>query len=279
VNSSLLVNKATNTQSAIRLPVIGANWKLHKDLAETESFFEKFRSLVDDFGYCEVVICPPFLDIATAVSAAEQTTIHIGAQNLYWENDGAFTGEVSGEMIKASGCSHVIVGHSERRRYFGETDETVLKKLVAALEAGLTPIVCIGESERKNVESVLEKQFRCGIAPLSAEQFAKLIIAYEPIWAIGAGKTATPEIAAAAHRLIRGHVTKHLGAQAANQVRIIYGGSVKPDNAQSLMAQEEIDGFLVGGASLDAVSFAALVNLCKSEEKSESRINQSCNYV
>jgi triosephosphate isomerase len=182
-------------------------------------------------------------------------------------------------MIKASGCSHVIVGHSERRRYFGETDETVLKKLVAALEAGLTPIVCIGESERKNVESVLEKQFRCGIAPLSAEQFAKLIIAYEPIWAIGAGKTATPEIAAAAHRLIRGHVTKHLGAQAANQVRIIYGGSVKPDNAQSLMAQEEIDGFLVGGASLDAVSFAALVNLCKSEEKSESRINQSCNYV
>ena len=269
MNPPLEINQTAGIR---RLPVIGANWKLHKNPLGTESFFDTFRSLVEDFGYCEIVICPPFLDIPTAVSAAEETTIHIGAQDLFWENDGAFTGEVSGEMIKDSGCSHVIVGHSERRHYFGETDESVLKKLVAALDAGLTPIVCIGERESKNVEPVLEKQFRCGIAPLSPEQFSKLIIAYEPIWAIGAGKTATPEQAATAHRLIRGHVTKRFGAQAANQVRIIYGGSVKPENAESLMAQQEIDGFLVGGASLDPVTFATLVNLRKEEEKSESRI-------
>jgi triosephosphate isomerase len=212
------------------------------------------------------VICPSFLDIATAVSAAEQTPIHIGAQNLYWETEGAFTGEVSGPMIKASGCSHVIVGHSERRRYFGETDSSVLKKTIAALDAGLIPIVCIGEREKKNVEAVLKEQFSNGIAPLSAERFANIIIAYEPIWAIGAGETATPEVAAAAHRLIRAQVKEHFGAEAANKVRVMYGGSVKPDNAQSLMERPEIDGFLVGGASLDPVSFAALVNLRKSAE-------------
>jgi triosephosphate isomerase len=246
---------------------MGANWKLHKDPAGTESFFERFRSLVKDFGYCEIVICPSFLDIPTAVSASEQTTIHIGAQNLYWETEGAFTGEVSGPMIKASGCSHVIVGHSERRRYFGETDASVLKKTIAALDAGLFPIVCIGEREKKDVEAVLSQQFSIGIAPLSAERFAKIIIAYEPVWAIGAGETATPEVAAAAHRLIRAQVKERFGVEAANQVRVIYGGSVKPANAESLMAEPEIDGFLVGGASLDPVSFAALVNLRKSKEE------------
>ncbi len=274
MNAPTLESKTvSNSKALVRLPVIGANWKLHKNPAKTQSFFEKFRSLVDDFGYCEVVICPPFLDIATAVSAAEQTTIHIGAQNLCSEKDGAFTGEVSGEMIKASGCSHVIVGHSERRRYFGETDEIVLKKVVAALDAALVPIVCIGEHDKTRVEAVLEEQFQLGIASLSTEQFAKIIIAYEPIWAIGAGTTDTPEAAAAAHRFIRAQVTKRFGAEAANGVRIIYGGSVKPDNAQSLMAETEIDGFLVGGASLDPVSFAALVNLRRSAEISQSKIN------
>jgi len=207
------------------------------------------------------VICPSFLDVENAVTATRGTNIQIGAQDLYWENEGAFTGEVSGPMIKASGCSHVIVGHSERRRYFGESNESVLKKTLAALDAGLTPIVCVGEREEKNVEVVLTEQFRCGIARLSDEQFARIVIAYEPVWAIGAGKTATPEVAADAHRLIRAQATGSFGAEAANNVRILYGGSVKPDNAKSLMAQPEIDGFLVGGASLDPISFAALVNL------------------
>jgi triosephosphate isomerase len=164
-------------------------------------------------------------------------------------------------MIKASGGSHVIVGHSERRRYFGETNETVLKKTIAALDAGLTPIVCVGERQEKNVEKVLAEQFRCGIETLSDEQFARIVIGYEPVWAIGEGETATPQVAADAHRLIRVQAEDRFGAEAANNVRILYGGSVKPSNAKSLMAEPEIDGFLVGGASLNPVRFAALVNL------------------
>ena len=164
-------------------------------------------------------------------------------------------------MIRASGCSHVIVGHSERRRYFGETNESVLKKMVAALDSGLTPIVCVGERDKKNVKAVITEQLRSALGALSDVQFARIVIAYEPIWAIGAGETATPGVAADAHRLIRDQVKDHFGAEAANRIRILYGGSVKPDNAESLMAQSEIDGFLVGGASLDPVSFAALVNL------------------
>jgi triosephosphate isomerase len=244
-----------------RTPLIGGNWKMYKDPAGTTSFFECFLPLVERSVNCEIVICPSFLDVENAVTATRGTRIQIGAQDLYWENEGAFTGEVSGPMIKASGCSHVIVGHSERRRYFGESNESVLKKTLAALDAGLTPIVCVGEREEKNVEVVLTEQFRCGIARLSDEQFARIVIAYEPVWAIGAGKTATPEVAADAHRLIRAQATGSFGAEAANNVRILYGGSVKPDNAKSLMAQPEIDGFLVGGASLDPISFAALVNL------------------
>jgi triosephosphate isomerase len=167
-------------------------------------------------------------------------------------------------MIKASGCSYVIVGHSERRRYFGETDETVLKKTIAALDAGLIPIVCVGERKEKNVETALTEQFRYGIAGLSDKQFAEIVIGYEPVWAIGAGETATPEVAADAHRLIRDRANRRFGAEAANNVRILYGGSVNPDNASGLLAQSEIDGFLVGGASLDPVSLAALVRLLSS---------------
>ncbi len=244
-----------------RTPLIGGNWKTHKDPGGTTSFFERFLPLVERSVHCEIVICPSFLDVENAVTATRGTSIHIGAQDLYWENEGAFTGEVSGPMIKASGCSHVIVGHSERRRYFGETNESVLKKTLAALDAGLTPIVCVGEREEKNVEVVLTKQFRCGIGGLSDEQFARIVIAYEPVWAIGAGETATPEVTADAHRFIRGHAKDRFGTEAANNIRILYGGSVKPDNAKSLIAQHEIDGFLVGGASLDPISFAALVNL------------------
>jgi triosephosphate isomerase len=251
-----------------RAPLIGGNWKMHKNVLGATSFFESFLPLVGSSTHCETVICPPFLDIAKAVSATRGTRIQIGAQNLYWANDGAFTGEISGPMIKASGCSWVIVGHSERRRYFGETDETVLKKTIAALAAGLTPIVCIGERKEKNVETVLTEQFRCGIAGLSDKQFAAITIGYEPVWAIGAGETATPEVAADAHRWIRGQAMDRFGAEAANNVRILYGGSVKADNAIRLLAQPEIDGFLVGGASLDPVSFAALVNLVTSSRVS-----------
>ena len=245
----------------MRTHLIGGNWKMHKNPAGTTSFFEAFLPLAAHSGHCEVVICPPFLDIENAVNATRGTAIRIGAQDLYWADDGAFTGEVSGPMIKSSGCSHVIVGHSERRRYFGETNETVLKKTIAALDAGLTPFVCVGERQEKNVETVLATQFRCGIGKLSDEQFAGIVIGYEPVWAIGEGQTATPQVAAEAHRLIRSQAEDRFGAGAANSVRILYGGSVKPGNAKSLMAEPEIDGFLVGGASLDPVSFATLVNL------------------
>jgi triosephosphate isomerase len=245
----------------MRIPLIAANWKMHKNPKGTIAFFEIFQPLVESSAHCEILICPTLLDVENAVAATRGTPVEIGAQNLYWEDKGAFTGEVSGSMIKASGCSHVIVGHSERRHFFGETDEQVLKKTVAALNAGLIPVVCIGERDRKTVEAVIAEQFRCGISGLTKVQFAKIVIAYEPIWAIGDGETATPKVAADTHQLIRAQAKGKFGADAANGVRILYGGSVKPDNARSLMEQPEIDGFLIGGASLDPVSFAAIVNL------------------
>jgi triosephosphate isomerase len=248
----------------MRKPIMAGNWKMYKNPAETTAFFEKFRPLVEKSEHCEVVICPPFTDIAAAVAAAHGTRIGIGAQNLYWAKEGAFTGEVSAAMIKAAGCAYVLAGHSERRQYFGETNETVLQRTVAALEAGLTPIVCVGERleqrESGQTEALLAEQFHGGIAALTPEQFARIVIAYEPVWAIGTGKTATPEIAADAHRVLRAQVRSHFGAAAGDAVRILYGGSVKPDNVRVLMAQPEIDGVLVGGASLDASSFAGIVN-------------------
>lgn len=245
----------------MRIPLIGANWKMHKNPKGTTAFFETFLPAVERFGGCEIVICPTLLDVENAVIATRGTRIEIGAQNLYWEDEGAFTGEVSGSMIRAAGCSHVIVGHSERRRFFGETDDDVFKKTVAALSAGLIPIVCLGERDKKDVEAVIATQFRCGISALSQAQFAKIVIAYEPVWAIGDGETATPKVAAASHQLIRDQANKTFGAAAADAVRILYGGSVKPDNANLLMEQPEIDGFLIGGASLDPLSFAKIVNL------------------
>ena len=243
---------------------MAGNWKMYKTLAETTSFFEKFRPLVEKAEHCEIVICPPFTSIAAAVAGAQGSRIRIGAQNLHWAKEGAFTGEVSGPMIRDAGCTHVIVGHSERRQYFGETDETVLKRTVAALEAGLTPIVCVGElleqRESGQTEAVMTKQCDRGILPLTAEQFSRIAIAYEPVWAIGTGKTATPDIAADAHRVVRELVRKCYGPATADGLRILYGGSVKPENVRSLMAQPEIDGVLVGGASLDPNSFANIVN-------------------
>jgi triosephosphate isomerase len=247
-----------------RRPVIAGNWKMYKTAKETHGFFEKFKPLVDGVEHCDVVICPPYPSLPAAVEEAHGSKIHIGAQNLYWGKEGAVTGEVSGHMIKSIGCSHVIVAHSERRQYFNETEAEVLKKTVAALEEGLTPIVCVGERleerEAGQTENVLMEQFNGGIGGLTSEQFAKILIAYEPVWAIGTGKTATPEIAAEAHSIIRREARLRFGDHAADSVRILYGGSVKPDNAKRLMAETEIDGALVGGASLDPASFAAIVN-------------------
>jgi triosephosphate isomerase len=243
---------------------MAGNWKMYKTPADTIAFFEKFRPLVEKSEHCETVICPPFTSLAAAVEAAHTTRIRIGAQNVAWARDGAFTGEVAGPMIVAVGATYAIVGHSERRQYFNETDETVLKRTQAALEFGLTPIVCVGERleerESGNTDAVLIGQFQKGIAGLTEQQFAKIAIAYEPVWAIGTGKTATPEIAADAHRTIRSQVRAKFGKEAADAIRILYGGSVKPDNVKILMAQPEIDGVLVGGASLDPVGFASIVN-------------------
>jgi triosephosphate isomerase len=243
---------------------MAGNWKMYKTPAETTAFFEKFRPLVEKSSHCEIVICPPFTSLIAAVGAVQGSAIHIGGQNVAWGKEGAFTGEICGPMLISVGATYAIIGHSERRQYFCETDETVLKRTQGALEAGLTPIVCVGErlEERESgkTESVLTEQFTKGIAGLTEQQFAKIVIAYEPVWAIGTGKTATPEIAADAHRVIREHVRTKYGKEAADAVRILYGGSVKPDNVKSLMAQPEIDGSLVGGASLDPVSFSSIVN-------------------
>jgi triosephosphate isomerase len=248
----------------MRKPVMAGNWKMFKTPAETTAFLQKFRPMVAQSTHCEIVICPPFTNLAAAVDAARGSAIAIGAQNIAWAKDGAFTGEVAGPMLRAVGATHTIVGHSERRQYFGETDETVLKRTQAALEFGLTPIVCVGERleqrEAGATEACLEGQFQKGIAGLTAEQFARIVIAYEPVWAIGTGKTATPDMAADAHRTIRAQVRAKFGGPAGDAVRILYGGSVKPDNVKSLMAHPEIDGSLVGGASLEPTSFASIVN-------------------
>ncbi len=246
-----------------RKPMMAGNWKMYKTPAETHAFFEAFKPLVADATHCEIVICPPFPNLQVAVQEARGSSIGIGAQNLYWGKEGAVTGEVSGHMLQAAGCRFVIVAHSERRQYFGETEPDVVRKTQAALEYGLTPIVCLGERleerEGNRTEEVLGAQFDGGLAPLTPAQFAKIVIAYEPVWAIGTGKTATPKMAADAHRFIREKVAAKFGAAAAAAVRILYGGSVKPDNVKNLMAEEQIDGALVGGASLDPASFAAVV--------------------
>jgi triosephosphate isomerase len=211
----------------------------------------------------EIVLCPPFVDIPTAVQAARHSNVQIGAQDMFWEKEGAYTGEVSAAMLLAAGCTHVIIGHSERRQYFGETDDTVNRKLLAALQAGLVPIVCIGEvlQERESglTEDVLRRQCTGAFRSISGDRAAPIVIAYEPVWAIGTGKTATPAIAADAHRVIRAEAAKAFGQTVADNLRILYGGSVKPENAKALMSQAEIDGALVGGASLDPNSFTAIV--------------------
>ena len=246
-----------------RRPLLAGNWKMYKTPAETQAFFEAFKPLVSDAGSSDIVICPPFVNLPAAVAGAQGSSISIGAQNLYWGKEGAFTGEVSGHMLQAVGCRYVIVAHSERRQYFGETEPDIVRKAKAAIEYDLTPIVCVGERleerEGNQTEQVLSMQFAGGLAPLTPEQFAKVVIAYEPVWAIGTGKTATPQMAEDSHRFLRARVAAKFGDSLAASVRILYGGSVKPDNVRQLMAEEDIDGALVGGASLDPKSFASIV--------------------
>lgn len=242
---------------------MAGNWKMYKTPQETTKFFEQFRGLPTS-DQCDIVIFPPAVDIPAAVQAVTDTSIQIGGQNMYWAKEGAYTGEISAGMLIAAGATWVLVGHSERRHHVAhETDADVLKKTQAALVAGLTPIICVGErlEEHKagKAHEVLVRQFAGGIAGLTEEQFAQIVIAYEPVWAIGTGQTATPQIASEAHKLIRSEAEKRFGEEASGRVRILYGGSVKPDNIQGLMEEPEIDGALVGGASLDPVSFAKIV--------------------
>ncbi len=247
----------------MRKKVIAANWKMYKTPDQARDFFTAFLPLVKGHDRDEIVVCPGFLALDAAIHAANGSNVAIGAQDLHWEKEGAFTGEISALMLVEVGATHVIIGHSERRQYFGETDDTVNLKLKSALEAKLTPIVCVGEvlEEREAglTDDVLRRQCMRAFHKVSAKKAAKLVVAYEPVWAIGTGKTATPQIAADAHVIIRGEAAKAFGQEFADQLRILYGGSVKPENAKALMSEEEIDGALVGGASLDPKSFAAIV--------------------
>jgi triosephosphate isomerase (TIM) len=246
-----------------RRRLIAGNWKMYKNQKQTRAFFRAFKPLVIEITDCDIVIAPPFTDIPAAVKAAKGSTIGISSQDVFWEKEGAFTGQISAGMLVEAGCGYCIIGHSERRQLFGETNETVLKKTKAALAAELKPIVCIGEMladrEAGNTEKVIGQQFQGSVGSLTPEEFSRILIAYEPVWAIGTGRTATPEIAAAVHKFVRKCAATQFSPSHASALRILYGGSVKPDNIRGLMAQEELDGALVGGASLDAKSFASLV--------------------
>ena len=247
----------------MRTPFVTANWKMHKTVHEAFSFVKEFRILVKDVHDVEIVIAPPFTAIRAVAEAAHGSNIGVAAQNLHWEREGAFTGEVSAAMIKEAGAEYVIVGHSERRRLFGDTDETVNRRLLAAIAAQLTPIVCVGETldERQAGETlaVLDRQIKLGLDGLSADQIAGLVVAYEPVWAIGTGHNATPTEADEAHAHIRSRLRQWFGGAAAEPCHVIYGGSVKPDNIRELTSMADVDGALVGGASLDIRWFHEIV--------------------
>ena len=247
----------------IRTPLIAGNWKMFKTVQEAVFFVKELRSIVKDVTDVEIVVAPVFTALHAVAEAARNSNISVSAQNLYWEREGAFTGEVSAAMIKEAGAELVIVGHSERRRLFSETDAIVNRKTQAAIAAGLTPITCIGETlderERGETLAVLDRQIKDGLDGISADQIAGLVIAYEPVWAIGTGRNATPSQAAEAHAHIRKRLRQWFGGDAADRCRLLYGGSVKPDNIRDLIVSEDVDGALVGGASLDVQSFGAIV--------------------
>jgi triosephosphate isomerase (TIM) len=247
----------------MRVPFIAANWKMFKTVHEAVVFAKEFRNLVKDTTDVEIVVAPPFTALHSVAEAVRNSTVGVAGQNLHWEREGAFTGEVSAGMLKEAGAEYVIIGHSERRRLFHETDETVNRKLVAALAAELTAIVCIGETleerEKNETLAVLDRQIKAGLDGLTGEQVASLVIAYEPVWAIGTGRNATPQQAGEAHAHIRSRVRQWFGGPAADHCHVIYGGSVKPDNIHELVLLPDVDGALVGGASLDVKAFSDIV--------------------
>ena len=247
----------------MRIPLIAGNWKMYKTVNEAVVFVKELRELIKGVADVAIVIAPAFTAVHAVADAARNTNIGVAAQDLYWEREGAFTGEVSAAMVKEAGAAYAIVGHSERRRLFGETDSLVNRKTLAAIGARLTPIVCIGETleerERGEMPAVLDRQIKDGLDQLSADQISELVVAYEPVWAIGTGRTATAAQAGEAHAHIRKRLRQWFGADAADRCHILYGGSVKPDNIRELIAEEDVDGALVGGASLDVRSFADIV--------------------
>ena len=250
----------------MRKKILAANWKMNLTHSEAESYMQSFVSEIRDFNDVDVVIIPPFTAIPAIVAAAEKMqTLRVGAQNMHWEKSGAFTGEISATMLRALYVRYVILGHSERRTLFGETDEIINRKMRAALDAGLRPIFCIGETLRERdsnqVEQVLESQLRKGLEGILPRDFTEVVVAYEPCWAIGTGRTATPDQAEEAHALIRSVLATLSDRTTAERIRIQYGGSVKPDNVEQLMREKNIDGALVGGASLDPRNFAQIIRL------------------
>ncbi len=246
----------------MRNPFAAANWKMHKSIADAVRYAEIFRGLVHDASV-EVVLAPPFTALRGLADALTGSSIGVAGQDLYWESQGAFTGQVSAEMLREAGASHVIIGHSERRQIFGETDEQVNKKVKAAIAGGLTPIVCVGETlDQRDTDqtlTVLTEQIQLGLREVTSDQAAELVVAYEPVWAIGTGRNATPDQAQQAHAHIRSRLEVAFGTDAAAQCRVIYGGSVKPGNVAQLSEQPDVDGSLVGGAGLDPDSFAEIV--------------------
>jgi triosephosphate isomerase len=247
----------------MRKPMIAGNWKMHKTVSESVKMVSALKSLVSGISDREIVVAPPFTALLSTAEAIKGSNIKLSSQDIFWEDKGAFTGEIAPSMLVDVGCACAIIGHSERRQFFSETDETVNKKIFAAFKVSLTPIVCIGETllerEKGQTFSVLERQLREGFKNVTKEQMIKIVIAYEPVWAIGTGKTATPAQAEEAHIFIRKTLAKMFGSEAADNVRILYGGSVKPENISELMDQQNIDGALVGGASLEAEMFAKIV--------------------
>ena len=247
----------------MRKKLIAANWKMHKTPDEATAFAREFSELISGHDRDEIAILPPFISLSATLEAVRGSQIAVGAQNVYWQKEGAFTGEICESMLVAIGCQQVLIGHSERRRYFGETDINVNRTLQCVLQNGLKAIVCVGElleeREARLTERVLSRQVATALRQISIADVDKFCFAYEPVWAIGNGKTASPEIASDAHAFIRNEAAKALGAGAGTNLRILYGGSVKPENAAELMSKEEIDGVLVGTASLDPKSFASIV--------------------
>jgi len=247
----------------MRIPFIAANWKMFKTVQEAVVFAKELRPAVKDVKDVEIVVAPPFTAVHAVCEAARNTNIAVAGQDVYWEREGAFTGEVSVGMLKEAGAEYVIVGHSERRRLFGDTDAVVNRKAAAAFAGGLTPILCVGETleerERNETLRVLDRQIEEGLSGFTAEEIAEIVIAYEPVWAIGTGRVATSAQAQEAHAHIRRRVRDRFGDEAAAHCHMIYGGSVKPDNIRELVDQPDVDGALVGGASLDVASFSEIV--------------------